>query len=1059
MTPKSIAMTYLLWIFIMLVKSKESFQILTTQSSCDSNQSTKIYIDPQYDQCTSQDSKTVNCPSLYAAYHSTKLFDNTCIILKNSVESYPLNVSILIHSSINFAIQSQNQTSNIDCQGKPYNISITHCSNINFKGISFTNCPSFSNEDSILTFDHSINIQLTNIIFHGNESQNILIKDCGNVGMNSLKANRIRILYQDVYASSGDIQISNSNFSSGNNQFPSEGAKAAETRYGKGGGISMFLMNDINNTLINISQCRFDGNSAIYGGGLYLYLEKGTFNNRLTLNETYFTNNNSSTSGGALYIADFSSSPDSNQIIICNSNFTNNFCDFNAGGSAIYAYNGYLKFLGNNRIEQNNGTAMVLGATESYINGNLTLANNSGKYGGAAFLYKCARFKITPTSNIVFSNNKASRDGGAMFVFHFFKKKSCKCFFAPQNRTSFTGSINFTYNTAAVYGRHLYSSTMKLCQQLNFNDTHKERIFFTGEPLNAVSTAADKFTLVSSQWRNIVPGFYFKPEINITNEKDQIVKSQVQMIRKIRNTSEDLDNSTNGFGLLNKNTYVVGPDHTINVALQGQSSQNYTLDFYVSSELGELTQNLTVKLSKCPPLYYLHQNKCKCNASGFIAKCTSDNALHMLPNCWISPQGNSYACPVDYCAICSEQSKLSTIQKYCTHNFTQPCDVTRNQASRLCSQCRKNHSTTIGGRQCADCRGTNNHYWTPILAIVIVSLFLLFIAASNYTTYASFYLPLILFYQLVTLVMTTTNSLGNFSVFLFTIFHGDDRFMYPFCFIDGLDDLHKIWVRFISAALWVILYGVLCFISARVFQNQMNLKLAVLRSWPIVFLLYYIDIMKFSVNALKGMTIDDRMCVFNYAEEEFNGQRHRPLFWCSIITTSCTGLMMLGIFMLKVYCKRNQTIHEYVHIEAKSLDSIVSRRKIILIFGFYTLYVTLFTLIMELTGTNALLLILSITFTGIFVYKQPYQSKLYNYYEILVYVDFMIIGILSNNPDNEHSAMDNYTSTFVEVLIVFPFVGCLVCMLITYFGTWKSNQQNLGNTRSHLIPSRVMESL
>ena len=396
---------------------------------------------------------------------------------------------------------------------------------------------------------------------------------------------------------------------------------------------------------------------------------------------------------------------------------------------------------------------------------------------------------------------------------------------------------------------------------------------------------------------------------------------------------------------------------------------------------------------------------------------------------------------------CSEQSKSSTIQKYCTHNSSQPCDRSRNQESRLCSQCLLNHSTTIGGRKCVDCRNTDKYLWTPFLVAALAIIFLLIIAASNYSLFASFFLPLIIFYQFVTLVMTTTNSLGDFSVFLFTIFHGDDRFMYPFCFKDGLDDLDVIWVRFVTAIMWVFLYGVL-YLVASMFKNRLNLKLAVLRSWPIVFLLYYFDIMKFSASALRGITIDGHMYVFNYAEEVYYGKRHRPLFWCSIITTICTAFM-IGWFWRKVSRSKrnqNQTMQEYVNIEANTLDSIVNRRKIVLLFVFYTLYITLFTLIMEVTDTNALLLILSISFTGIFVYKQPYQSKLFNYYEIVVYIDFVIIGILSNNPDNEHSAMDDTTSKFVEFLLALPFVGCLVCMLDTYFGLWKSNKQNLGKS-------------
>lgn len=587
-----------------------------------------------------------------------------------------------------------------------------------------------------------------------------------------------------------------------------------------------------------------------------------------------------------------------------------------------------------------------------------------------------------------------------------------------------------------MYGSHIYSSTLKMCKKFKFNNSNNDRIVFKPLQRNSISTAAYKLSINESEWKGRAPGIYFYPKVHISDENDQKVESafQVQFNNSVNGTTPAAD--------LFKNTYLVGNLSTISVALHGKVSIEYFVNFYVISELVAASTSVIIKLTKCPLLYKLIDEKCVCAAKDYRTKCSSDNKLFLVPSHWVSrPSGSIHACIEGYCAHCNMNNK-SSIKRMCQYDSDAPCNAARSQTSRLCSRCRDGLSSCLGGNSCIDCRSSKYAYiWIMVIVVVCITLMLMLIVFLNCNVFAAYCIPVILFYQLVPALLAR-EDIGTFNAVIFTLFNSNGRYFKRFCFTEDLDDLSKIWSRFVTAVLWFVMYALLLLAS----QKKPYLKLAVLRAWPVVFLLYYVDVIKFFFYSINGINIDGKMYIYRYAEEEYLSKRHIPLFFVStftlVITISCMYAMWRAV---KV---SNPILMEY-NDEDDNMNSIISRRRIKWFLFFYTFYVGVFVGVAELVAAQDItwLLLLSVMFTGGFVLEKPYSSSMLNTYETLVYMNMLLIGVLNHNQDLSEMTEDDELTTYylVEVLLTLPFCSFLLWIVytaLTFAGVLKWRFQN-----------------
>ena len=122
---------------------------------------------------------------------------------------------------------------------------------------------------------------------------------------------------------------------------------------GRGGGLCIFLKAQVATITINISDCEFKRNSAIWGAGLYLMLHNGSSNSKIYVNDITFDSN------------------------IC--------YKFGGGGAKIH----YVYLFNDSRPLKNNSISFE----------SCTFTNNNAKFGGGVVFFSSQRCKSCPDSN------------------------------------------------------------------------------------------------------------------------------------------------------------------------------------------------------------------------------------------------------------------------------------------------------------------------------------------------------------------------------------------------------------------------------------------------------------------------------------------------------------------------------------------------------------------------------------------------------------------------------------------------------------------------------------
>ena len=140
---------------------------------------------------------------------------------------------------------------------------------------------------------------------------------------------------------------------------------------GRGGGLSFFLKGFAENNIVTVSDCSFQGNSAIWGGGLYVAFQDSPKNNTVIINNSTFENNVCYKHGGGGadvgYLFFKEDLPQNNSIIFQYCNFTNNTAKF---GGGVEFYSSQVKEIYSNL----NNTILFL---------NCAWRQNKARYGSA----------------------------------------------------------------------------------------------------------------------------------------------------------------------------------------------------------------------------------------------------------------------------------------------------------------------------------------------------------------------------------------------------------------------------------------------------------------------------------------------------------------------------------------------------------------------------------------------------------------------------------------------------------------------------------------------------
>ena len=280
-------------------------------------------------------------------------------------------------------------------------------------------------------------------------------------------------------------------------------------------------------------------------------------------------------------------------------------------------------FLGDNYFVKNNGTALA--ATDVIVdfreNATAKFIGNQGLRGGAMALFGSTVLRVYPNTKLLFEGNEATDKGGAIYSISVGLRdvvNSRKCFIRYHDyvlgpsewKTNFT----FINNTSPNPGHAIYCTTLIPCSWGNssivttsevLSQTFRwSNIFKYANDDNDTIATDPAFSDVSMDTLSFAPGqsynlnFSIKDDIGVERRTVLFAHSTDEDVARVADTS----------------TYI--PDNLIEV--HGPPGHPFKLDFQtVSSRVLSFSLNST--LAKCPPGFYLFENKdrstssCRCS--------------------------------------------------------------------------------------------------------------------------------------------------------------------------------------------------------------------------------------------------------------------------------------------------------------------------------------------------------------------------------------------------------------------------------------------------------------
>ena len=297
-----------------------------------------------------------------------------------------LQDTIQIQDRCSILIQSYINSSQIICEGNYGGFKFVNISDVTLKNFEVVNCgeeyvgtstnittrSAFFSFKSSVYFLNSSNVNISNVNITKSDGTGLSVIDTsGNVHIenctfeeNAVRDNRFPGgggLYVEFsfctpgnHVCKNNHRNHNSNYTIKNCTFKSNNATVLDARatsyfhstgtkfqgHGRGGGLCIHLRGQAENNTINVLNCTFVNNSAIWGGGLYISVRDSSLSNIITINHTKLISNSVTLNGGGgmdlgfLFFDHFE--PQGNKFFVNFCEFFNNSAEF-GGGLFLYS--------------------------------------------------------------------------------------------------------------------------------------------------------------------------------------------------------------------------------------------------------------------------------------------------------------------------------------------------------------------------------------------------------------------------------------------------------------------------------------------------------------------------------------------------------------------------------------------------------------------------------------------------------------------------------------------------------------------------------------------------
>ena len=462
--------------------------------------------------------------------------------------------------------------------------------------------------------------------------------------------------------------------------------------------------------------------------------------------------------------------------------------------SNIYQAALYLSNIRNVTFEQimvadHNTSGLLCFQSQLTFDKSNCFVNNRGFYGGGMALYGSSRLLIKEQMNMSFINNHADQSGGGIFVSQLVSANSPSSSCFFEISHPSDATVYFVNNTAGISGDVLYGGNIEDCENI-----HDLFYYFSQRTNHSISSDPTQVCFCESEILDCSIKSTNKtaiPGIGINVSLAAVGSFNGLTIGKIRL----MEYSTNINTIHEISAHCTNITYVASPLVNATQVQIYaTLNLIINPILDSMAKIIKVTILSCPIGFLLVNDACICRPELTEPPISCDINTQVITregDLWIGYENKSN-CVIVHQNCPFHYCNQSTIQFTITYPDPQ---CTLNRSGILCGQCSEGLSLMLGFNQCGKC---TNDYLALIIPFALAGIALVvFLIALNLTVSVGTINGLIFYANVVKLyepIFFPNGPIPFLSQFISWI---NLDLGIETCFYNGMDSCSKTWLQFI----------------------------------------------------------------------------------------------------------------------------------------------------------------------------------------------------------------------------------------------------------------------
>ena len=652
------------------------------------------------------------------------------------------------------------------------------------------------------------------------------------------------------------------------------------------------------------SNVEFHSNKATDGGAADFNVNSSLI---ISSNSNVSFINNSATMGGAVnFHVNSNGMFDMNSIVVLKHNIA-----FQNGGAfhlAVHCDIEFKKFINaefdNNKAERGAAIFIMMDSESTFKNfSTIMFKNNTASQdGGAIHIGDESRLIIMQDSNVTFSHNRANDYGGAMY---------------NEGKINFHNSTNisFLHNSANI-GCSVYINLLAQCNNTCLNNRVLGITTTNDYHTTHIITSPSKIELHTSNIHRVNNtdlecNSYYIQNIML-GQKILLDACLYDYYHQQIDAAQFLISGTdsNGYHFDPDNTLITC-NHTIElVSIYGNKTAQFnysiTLSLYDNrqSESKEVMVNLIIGLSPCHPgfLYDKKSQKCECYNASDIVFCSGSSST-IKRGYWfgnVTDKPTVTFCPINYCNFtCCETSDgyyhLSPVRDNQCRSY---------RSGTACGSCTVGYTLSFDSTECVNTKNcTAGHTVSVTLLTIIywIVMVTLVFALMHYKVEIGYLYGITYYYSIVDILLNqnlyaskgfylTVTIMSSFSKII-------PQFLGELCLSTGLSGIDQQFIHYIHPLAIIVILGIIS-LSARISQRiSVIISRGIIHVICLLLLLSYTSIASTSLLLMRPLMFHEINNVYTYLSPNIEYFHDRHLVY-GIVALLCTVSIAIGLPLL-----------------------------------------------------------------------------------------------------------------------------------------------------------------